>query len=581
MLNKIRKNAVLLLLIFSTVSLFSSSSCIAQTPPVLIFTPVISSGLSAKSLDIVNAGDGTNRIFIVGLEGTVRIISGGTILPVPFLDISGDSIPNTTGERGLLSLVFHPGYDGVSNRYFFIYYCVPSGVRITRFQTAVGNPDITDETTGTVLLTIDEPVGGHNGAKLHFGPDGNLYFATGDGGGSNDPTNEAQNGNSLLGKMIRINVDNFTTPPYYSIPIDNPYVSDPLVRDEVFAIGFRNPWRWSFDRLNNDVWIADVGEGAREEINYRTLATSGGINYGWRCYEGTEPNNTTGCLPQSSYISPIFEYEHNSSTGGFSVTGGYVYRGSEFGAMYGYYICSDFISGNAWLIKPNGSGGWNVSQQNYVLGGNLPKFITSFGEDENGVLYAVSYSGTFFKVVTSSVLPATLLQFTAKAFTGFNELQWKTVNEHNLSLFEIEYSSDGVNYVSAGKVNAVNSPSENNYRFQHFIAGFNKLFYRLNIKDKDSRSSLSDVVQIDNKETRTIRIYPSLITNNRLNIISAKPVEQVIIFSTEGKKVFQDKVNNLTGTISISIPYLLNGLYIVQVKWKDGYVNGKILLQQK
>ncbi|HMI77242.1 MAG TPA: PQQ-dependent sugar dehydrogenase [Ferruginibacter sp.] len=591
----LKKNMVAALFVFSAIPCLSSLAVFSQPAPVLVFTPVVSSGLSNRSLDISSAGDGTNRLFITGLEGTVRIVSNGTVLPTPFLDISEatgtDTIhtPFPGSERGFTSLAFHPGYNGTTNRYFFISYCintVPDNIpciRITRFQTVVGNPNLADQSTGVVILNIEEPEGDHNAAQLIFGPDGHLYFGVGDGGGSNDPSNQAQNGNSLLGKMLRINVDNFTTPPYYTIPATNPYVNDPNVRDEIFTIGFRNPWRWSFDRLNNDMWIGDVGEGTWEEVNYSPFATAAGINYGWRCYEGSEAHITGGCLPQSNYTSPLFAYAHNVTTGGNCITGGYVYRAGEFPAMYGYYICSDFISGNAWLIKPNGSGGWNVTRQNFVTGGGLPKFITSFGEDEFGVLYAVSYSGTLYKVTTTTQapVPVTMLQFNAKAFTGYNELKWKTTNEQNLSHYEIEFSSDGMNYIIAGRTNAMNSPVENNYSFRHLLSSFTKLFYRIKSIDKDGSNTYSNVIALDSKERTDIKVYPTLITGNHLNIISAKPVDQVSFFSADGKNVFQTKLNDLSGTISISIPRIPKGLYIVRVKLKDEYVYEKVLIQQE
>jgi glucose/arabinose dehydrogenase len=393
-LNKAKLKTLVLLFACTAVPGLFKSPVFAQTPPVLIYSPVVS-GLSS-AVDVVNAQDGTNRLFVLRQSGTVRIVSGGVLLPGIFLDIA-DSI-STGGERGLLSIAFHPDFE--NNRYFFVYYTNTAGdIRITRFQTQFGDPDVADESSGVVLMTIPHPTfGNHNGGKLNFGPDGNLYFATGDGGSGGDPNNNAQNGNSLLGKMIRINVDNFTTPPYYTIPLDNPYVDDPLVRDEIFAIGLRNPWRWSFDRLNNDVWIADVGQGTWEEINNRTFATSGGINYGWRCYEGNAAYNTTGCLPPANYISPIFVYPHIFATGGFSVTGGHVYRAAEFPAMYGYYICADYVSGNTWLIKSNGVGGWNSSIQS-----GLPGSISGFGEAENGDMYAVSLSGTLYTCYPATI----------------------------------------------------------------------------------------------------------------------------------------------------------------------------------
>ncbi|HNJ96078.1 MAG TPA: PQQ-dependent sugar dehydrogenase, partial [Ferruginibacter sp.] len=407
-----------MVLLISAVPFLFSASIFAQPVPVLVYSPVVTSGLSSP-VDVVNAGDGSNRLFVVQQGGQVRIVSGGALLPGNFLDIP-DSISGG-GERGLLSIAFHPNYE--SNRYFFVYYTNTAGdLRITRFQTQAGNPNAADESTGVVILTIPHPTySNHNGGKLNFGADGHLYFATGDGGSGGDPDNNSQNGNSLLGKMIRINVDNFTTPPYYTIPADNPYVTNPSVRDEIFAMGLRNPWRWSFDKQTNDMWIADVGQGAWEEVNFRTLATSGGINYGWRCYEGNAAYNTSGCLPQSSYIAPIFVYPHNSATGGFSITGGHVYRGSEYAAMVGYYICADYVSGNTWLIKSNGAGGWNTTQQN-----GLPGNISGFGEAENSDLYALSRNGSLYKVITSTVLPVTLLDLKATSLNGYNEISWRT-----------------------------------------------------------------------------------------------------------------------------------------------------------
>lgn len=544
----------------------------AQSPPVLIFDTVISSGLTS-SVDIVNAGDGTGRLFIVEQTGRIKILSGGSLLPGNFLDIS-DSISGG-GERGLLSLAFHPDY--INNRYFFVYYTNIAGdITITRFQTQSGNPNAADEPTGVVLLKIPKPFSNHNGGKLVFGPDGKLYFGTGDGGSGGDPNNFAQNGNSLLGKMLRLHVDDFLTPPYYTIPPDNPYVADPLVRDEIFAIGVRNPWRWSFDRFTGDMWIADVGQGVWEEVNTVPFGTAGGINYGWRCYEGNATYNTSGCLPAGSYIQPIFTYPHNFATGGFSITGGYVYRGTEFPAMIGYYICSDYVSANTWLIKSNGLGGWNVSIQS-----GLPGSISGFGEDENGVLYAVSLNGLVYKVITNSVvLPATLKQFTAKAFTGYNEIKWTTAAELNMAAYEIEYSTTGVNYQNAGRVTPLNNGGENGYSFRHIItAAFSKIFYRLKIIDNSGRVTYSTVLVLGKKDNALVRIYPNPLTGDHCTVISERAIEEIILYTVEGCKVFAKRMNNVSGTVSIPLPELQNGVYFMQIKLNDELVNKKILIQ--
>ena len=343
--------------------------------PRLIFTPFIS-GLSSP-LDIVNPGDGSNRLFIVQRGGAIRIYDGG-LLPTPFINLQDTVLEN--GEQGLLSMAFHPDYE--NNGYFFVYYTDKEGdVTLARYQRSsalIANPN-----SEVVLLELPKPgtpyFANHNGGKIAFGTDGYLYVSIGDGGGSGDPFNNAQNGNSLFGKMLRLNVNNFAVAPYYSVPADNPYVGDPNVLDEIWALGLRNPWRWSFDRLTGDMWIADVGQGSWEEVNFRAANATGGINYGWRCYEGSNPYNTSGCAPISSYIAPIFQYPHNNATGGYSVTGGYVYRGTGSPLLTGWYVMADYISGNVWKIHPDGAGGWTVFQQS-GLSGN----IAGFGEGEDG-----------------------------------------------------------------------------------------------------------------------------------------------------------------------------------------------------
>src|SRR5690606_14639701 len=232
-------------------------------------------------------------------------------------------------------------------------------IALRRYETVLGNPDLADVTSDQLILTIPHPTNSnHNGGKLNFGSDGYLYFGTGDGGGGGDIPNNAQTGNVLLGKMLRIDIDNPSVPyGLYSVPSDNPYLLDAGIDDRIYALGLRNPFRWSFDRANGNIWIGDVGQGAREEINFRSATdAAAGTNYGWRCYEGTLPYNTTGCLPQSSYTSPVFDYPNAGS--GAAVTGGYVYRGSEYPNFYGYYIAADVYSGNLYLIWPNGNGGW-------------------------------------------------------------------------------------------------------------------------------------------------------------------------------------------------------------------------------
>jgi glucose/arabinose dehydrogenase len=538
--------------------------------PVIGFTNFIVSGLSSP-VDIVNAGDGTNRLFIVEQGGTIRIHNGSSLLATPFLNISTIITPG--GERGLLSMAFHPDYE--NNRYFFVYYNNLSGdITVARYQTQAGNPNEADAGSGVVLLTIPKPFDNHNGGDLNFGPDGYLYFGTGDGGSGGDPNNFAQSGSSLLGKMIRIDVNNFSTPPFYTIPPDNPYVTDPNVDDRIWALGLRNPWRWSFDRNTNDMWIADVGQGAWEEVNFRSAGNTGGINYGWRCYEATPTFNTAGCLPQSNYTFPIFEYSHDFTTGGFSITGGFVYRGAEYPALQGYYICADFVSGNVWLIVSNGAGGWITRRQS-----GLPANISSFGEAENGTLYAVSLGGTIFKVDVTSVLPVSLISFSGAKQAGYNELKWNTAAVQNVNRFVIEYSRTGAAYITAGEIQAINQTSDRQYSFRHYNPEPGKLFYRLRIEDNDGAGNYSPVITVAGKETGSIKVFPTLITNNVLQVLSEKELNRITITDSYGRQVLAKNINGQQGYFTVTLPALSKGMYLVQLQTASGNETVKVIMQ--
>jgi glucose/arabinose dehydrogenase len=555
--------------LFITTFLFAAKHS-TNAQPVIGFTNFITSGLSSP-VDIVNSGDGTNRLFIVEQGGTIRIHNGSSLLATPFLNISTIITPG--GERGLLSMAFHPDYE--NNRYFFVYYNNLSGdITLARYQTQAGNPNEADAGSGVVLLTIAKPFANHNGGDLNFGSDGYLYFGTGDGGSGGDPNNFAQTGSSLLGKMIRIDVNNFSTPPFYTIPPDNPYVADPNVDDRIWALGLRNPWRWSFDRNTNDMWIADVGQGAWEEVNFRPAGNKGAINYGWRCYEATPAFNTAGCLMQNNYTFPIFEYSHDFTTGGFSITGGFVYRGAEYPALQGYYICADFVSGNVWLILSNGAGGWITRRQS-----GLPANISSFGEAENGTLYAVSLGGTIFKVDVTAVLPVSLTSFSGTKETGYNELKWNTVASENVSRFVIEYSSNGTNYLSAGGVPAVNQSGNRQYSFRHYNPEQGKLFYRLRIEDNDGSVTYSPVITIAGKENGSIKVFPTIITNNVLQVMAEKEVIRINITDSYGRQVLTKAINGQQGYFTVTLPALSRGMYWVQLQSASGNETAKVIVQ--
>ncbi|MEQ8704341.1 MAG: PQQ-dependent sugar dehydrogenase [Phaeodactylibacter sp.] len=332
-------------------------------------------GLSQPA-DITHAED--DRLFIVERNGRIRILDAtGALLPQPFLDIN-DRVSPASGERGLLGLAFHPDY--AENGYFFVNYTANSGAtRIVKFQVDPANPNAADPDSEVVLFQISQPYSNHNAGDLAFGPDGYLYIPMGDGGSGGDPQNFSQNRQSLLGKMLRIDVDSGDP---YSIPADNPFVDDDSTLDEIWAVGLRNPWRFSFDRETGDIWIGDVGQNAWEEITFQPAGSEGGENYGWRCYEGFETYNTSGCEPEGAYTPPIHTYATGSSDG-CSVTGGFVYRGSAFPAMYGKYLYADFCSGKVWMLEKDFAGNWVNTE---IFDGPGGEYAT-FGQDSEGELY--------------------------------------------------------------------------------------------------------------------------------------------------------------------------------------------------
>jgi len=338
-----------------------------------------------KPVGITNAGDGSGRLFLTLQDGKIMIWNGTQVLATPFLDI--DPIVNSSGsEQGLLGLAFHPDYN--TNGYFYVNYTDNTGgdTVIARYSVSAGNPNVADPASALKLVEIDQPFSNHNGGQLQFGPDGYLYIGMGDGGSGGDPFNNGQNPMALLGKMLRIDVDGGGNPPdcgggaaNYTIPADNPFVDGPGgTCDEIWHMGLRNPWRFTFDRLTGDLFIGDVGQDSWEEVDRQPAASAGGENWGWRCYEGKHPYNTQGCGPLNSYDRPILEYSHAV---GCSITGGYVYRGPAMpGLGQGMYVYADYCSGRVWGARPVGIG-WRT-----VLLADTPYNITTFGETEAGEL---------------------------------------------------------------------------------------------------------------------------------------------------------------------------------------------------
>ncbi len=365
-----------------------------------IRTVLIASGLDAPVCLTAPPGDSTRLFICEQNTGRVRIIKDGSVLATPFLDVG--SLASSGGERGLLSLAFHPDYD--TNGYFYINYTNNAGdTVIARYSVSGGDPDLADAGSAVILKTIDQDYGNHNGGQLQFGPDGYLYVGMGDGGSGDDPLNRAQDPQSLLGKILRLDVD--AGPPY--VPVNNPFVGDPSTLDEIWALGMRNPWRFSFDRLTGDLYIGDVGQNTREEIDFQPAGSPGGENYGWDCREGfiCTPTGSGGygCnCSDPDLVDPILDVAH-SDAGTCSITGGYVYRGCAMPYLSGTYFFADYCGGyiRSFQYQPGDPVPPAWEDRTAELG-PISGSVVAFGEDAAGELYIVTLSGNVYKIVPDS-----------------------------------------------------------------------------------------------------------------------------------------------------------------------------------
>jgi glucose/arabinose dehydrogenase len=369
----------------------------------------VASGLS-RPVDITHASDDSGRLFIVEQRGTILILEDA-LVEIPFLDIQDRVESPATGggnEEGLLSVAFPPGY--ADKGYFYVYYTMRNGDNVVSRFSLSDDPNLADADSEEQILVLPHPqYNNHNGGQLAFGPDGYLYIGTGDGGGGGDPLDNAQDPSSLNGKLLRIDVEMvFTTndplgwfDPFneridcklqkhdndgaYAIPADNPFIDDPDFRPEIWALGLRNPWRFSFDRESGDLYIADVGQNRWEEINFQPADSPGGENYGWNIMEGEECYRASSC-EMEGLILPVHVYPIFSSPD-CSITGGFVYRGEAYPALDGLYIYGDFCSGRIWGLQQDG-GTWQTG-----LLASTDFRISSFGEDERGEIYVADMSG--------------------------------------------------------------------------------------------------------------------------------------------------------------------------------------------
>jgi glucose/arabinose dehydrogenase len=399
-----RLPVALLLLTIAAVALSSSLRRLdelgAQTVPVSAAgsAPPSAEGASPVAVRLVEVVSGLSRplfaveppggggLFVVEQGGTVRIVRDGRLLRDPFLDLT-DQLDSSAGERGLLGLAFAPDYprSGV----FYVAHTAPGPAVVVRRLRRSADPDRADPATAELVLSMEDPASNHNGGMIAFGPDGYLYVGTGDGGRGGDPWNNAQDLDSLLGKILRLDVSRSP----YAVPADNPFARSRRGRPEIWAYGLRNPWRFSFDRATGELWIGDVGQNAWEEINVEDPRRGGGLNYGWKRMEGRHCYSPRqGCDATGLHL-PIHEYGHDR---GCSVTGGYVYRGRAIPELVGRYLFADYCNGRIWALRRDG----NAADVSVLL--ESRRRVSSFGEDAAGELYVCDHEGSILRLERSN-----------------------------------------------------------------------------------------------------------------------------------------------------------------------------------
>jgi glucose/arabinose dehydrogenase len=386
----------------------------AEAQNVNVRTVRITTGLTFPTF-VTHAPGDTSRLFITQKTGAIRIfdLNTNTLLPTPFLTISVTGGTSENDERGLLGLAFDPDY--ANNGQFYVYYTGASTNVLARYTRSAANPNVANP-TGVTLMSWADPFSNHNGGWIGFGPDGNLYMGVGDGGSANDPNGAGQSLATRLGKLHRIKPTVGGAAPYYTVPKGNPFLGGAsTIDDEIWSYGLRNPWRCSFDRENGDLFIADVGQNAVEEINFQKAGAGAGRNYGWRCMEGLNCSGLSGCTCNAASLTmPFRTYGHVTGTGGgFSITGGYVYRGCAIPGLQGTYFYADYVTNNVWSLRYNRDTGVQTeftvrnTQITPSLDGFVVNQISSFGEDANGEIYicdqgSTAGTGAIFKIVPTT-----------------------------------------------------------------------------------------------------------------------------------------------------------------------------------
>ena len=555
--------------------LLSSAHFFAQ--PVVGFTEVSLSGPDlVQPVDITGAGDGSNRLFIVEKRGTIRIIENNVVLDNYFLDIESQVM--NSGERGLLGLAFHPDYP--ASPYIYVNYVITGTItnRISRFTLNSNDPNDINEDSELIYLEQTGVQSNHKAGDLAFGPDGYLYFGMGDGGGGGDPQNTGQNLNTLLGKILRIDVNTTTGGLNYGIPSDNPFVGIAGL-DEIWAYGMRNPWRISFDRTLGDLWIGDVGQDEWEEVDMIPAGTPGGMNFGWDCKEGNHDYQPNNCSGNAVFTWPIFEYPHNCNPcpdgHGESLTGGFVYRGTGYPVLQGCYICADYGSNFLWIIKQTDTDPLTFDVWVQDGTGDVNDLV-SFGEADNGEQYACNLGGTLYSISGSGSLAIEWENVSVTIVPEGHKIDWTLHQTYGVTQFEVQrsFKSSFDDYNVIAQIQPV--ADQISYSYNDPLLYRESVYYRIVASIDDGSLDYSPIVKTRAEPTSKPSLAFNPITNLwGINLPGAWQNGEILLYDLQGKEVLKRVISD-DEHIELSAP-IIPGCYFVEIRGEMGKWSDKIV----